>query len=492
MKTILILLDTVRKDFIYTYNKNTDVLTPNIGSLANSSCIFDNHYTGSLPCMPARRDIATGRLDFLEREWGGLEPYDTVFYKELSNNNIRTHISTDHYHYWQLGGEGFTQLYDSCDLIGGQENDCLILNDDFIGATSYNGIYCQQFEKNATSFVCDDDYPTIKTFNKAIEFIDNHKNRDFFLQIEGFDPHQPFMSPQRFMDLYDVKDSDLEEFYNCPQDGIVTDNQAQIDFIIKKYKANMSFADFGIGKLIDYLKSNDLYDECNIIFTTDHGYHLTEHGYYGKGCAHPYTEVSSIPYIHKFPYQKEKRRFNQFTQNVDIAPTLCEQYNVEFNKDIHGISYLPLINGEQYKKRKSLISGFHGKSVMYCNEEYTYFHGPKNNDNHPLFEYKCMPTTFHGLYGSKYGFLQLDYSKIEMGRFLSHTDFPVFKLPKSTPNIKQDRIENYMNNELYLKLDEKQINKVQDLALIEEVKKDLKKCMVELNSPAEQFDRLGL
>lgn len=70
MKTILILMDTLQRKMIHAYNPGSEAITPNIDRLAARSVVFDQHYIGSAPCMPARRDILTGRLNFLERSWG--------------------------------------------------------------------------------------------------------------------------------------------------------------------------------------------------------------------------------------------------------------------------------------------------------------------------------------------------------------------------------------------------------------------------------------
>lgn len=65
MKAILILLDSVNRRFLECYG-NTWVQTPNLSRLASRSTVFERHFVGSAPCMPARHDILTGRLEFLE------------------------------------------------------------------------------------------------------------------------------------------------------------------------------------------------------------------------------------------------------------------------------------------------------------------------------------------------------------------------------------------------------------------------------------------
>ncbi|MDP6217574.1 MAG: sulfatase-like hydrolase/transferase, partial [Alphaproteobacteria bacterium] len=73
MKTIFLLFDSLNRSALQIYGGTN--ATPNFNRLAARSAIFDNHYAGSLPCMPARRDMHTGRLNFLHRSWGPLEPF---------------------------------------------------------------------------------------------------------------------------------------------------------------------------------------------------------------------------------------------------------------------------------------------------------------------------------------------------------------------------------------------------------------------------------
>ena len=102
MRTVLILMDTLNRRYLKTYDKNARGITPNIDKFAEESVIFENHFIGSAPCMPARRDIFTGRMQFLERGWGGIEPFDITLPEMLRKHKIFTHITTDHTHYFEL------------------------------------------------------------------------------------------------------------------------------------------------------------------------------------------------------------------------------------------------------------------------------------------------------------------------------------------------------------------------------------------------------
>ena len=74
MRTVFVLFDSLIRRGMECYGG--DLITPNFQRFAEKSVTFTNHYVGSLPCMPARRELHTGRHNFLHRSWGPLEPYD--------------------------------------------------------------------------------------------------------------------------------------------------------------------------------------------------------------------------------------------------------------------------------------------------------------------------------------------------------------------------------------------------------------------------------
>ena len=75
MRVVFLLFDSLNRHVLAPYGGKR-VATPNFSRLAERAITFDRHYVGSLPCMPARRDLHTGRLSFLHRSWGPLEPFD--------------------------------------------------------------------------------------------------------------------------------------------------------------------------------------------------------------------------------------------------------------------------------------------------------------------------------------------------------------------------------------------------------------------------------
>ena len=95
MKIVFLLFDSLNRHMLSPYG-GTRIPTPNFDRLARRAVTFDGHYVGSLPCMPARRDLQTGRLSFLHRSWGPLEPFDNSFPELMATAGAYSHLVTDH------------------------------------------------------------------------------------------------------------------------------------------------------------------------------------------------------------------------------------------------------------------------------------------------------------------------------------------------------------------------------------------------------------
>ncbi len=122
MRTVFVLFDSLVQKALGCYGGDW-VRTPNFDRLARCAVTFDTHYVGSLPCMPARRDLNTGRLKFLHRSWGPLEPFDNSVTAILRQAGVDTHLVSDHCHYFEDGGWSYHQRYSSFEFIRGQETD---------------------------------------------------------------------------------------------------------------------------------------------------------------------------------------------------------------------------------------------------------------------------------------------------------------------------------------------------------------------------------
>lgn len=492
MKVVFVLMDTLRKDFLKTYNSQTFVSTPNLDSFAKDSTVFENHFIGSTPCMPARRDIMTGRLNFLERSWGPIEPFDITFPQLLKNKGVYTHLTTDHTHYFRLGGEGYINQFTTWDFHRGQEGDPWVshIKDPEWMPEQYYGKLRKQYQANRVKwYENEEEYPTSRTFKSACEWLEVNKDEDdFFIQVEVFDPHEPFDVPSKYMKMYDT--GYKGPYFETPNYGEVDVPNEAVDYIRNRYAALMTMTDVHFGRLIDKLKELNLYDDTLIVVTSDHGYFLGEKGLFGKNYMHNYNEIAAIPLFVKAPnsLNYQKLRVSNVTQNIDIMPTVLEYFDVKVPDCVQGKSLIPLLEGKDNGKKYALY-GAHGITVNITDGHYTYFRAP-NDKNAPLYEYAGIPTTIRHYLGEK------NPEEIEFGRFLKRTNYPVYKIPISKAAIldglgdmsfftKESLLFDIISDPDQTKPinDEKIVNKMKE-ALISELK--------ELEAPYEQFLRLEL
>lgn len=483
MKTIVILMDSLNRHMLKTYNGEAWTKTPNLDQLAADSVIFDKHFIGSMPCMPARRDLFTGRLNFLERRWGPLEPFDVTLQQELKDNGICNHMITDHTHYVETGGDGYLQQFQTWDIHRGQESDQWV---SLVDAPSlpkdYLGKARVQYECNRTRFFSDSDFPTPRTFQAACEWADENTGADnFFLMVETFDPHEPFDTPDEFVDIYqdDYEGPRFEWSSYAP----VTESDEAIVHLQKKYAATLTMADKWLGKFIRTLKKNDLYEDTLIILTTDHGHMLGEHGFTGKNFMHAYNEMANIPMFMKMPgseYAGERRQ--ALTQNIDIMPTVLNHFGLDVPNTVLGHNLLEVAEGKKEKVREGALYGWHGCPVNVTDGQYTYFRAAANEENEPLYDYCVTPTSLWNYFGRG------KEDVMEYGRFLPRTQHPVLKIPTGAK-----RGEMVSESKLFdIERDYGQAEPLQDKVTEKRLTELMIELMKETEAPEEQYTRLGL
>ncbi len=206
MRAIMVMFDSLNRRMLPAYGCDW-THAPNFKRLQDKTVVFDTCYAGSLPCMPARRELHTGRYNFLHRVWGPLEPFDDSMPQLLKENGVYSHLVTDHYHYFEDGGATYHNRYSSWELIRGQEADpwkgvvkAAGIPENRIGRKNY---MAERFFRNLPYMNTEEKHPAVRTFNAGMEFLaTNHLEDNWFLQIESFDPHEPFFSNEKYEKLY--------------------------------------------------------------------------------------------------------------------------------------------------------------------------------------------------------------------------------------------------------------------------------------------------
>ena len=202
MKAIMVMFDSLNRLMLPNYGCEW-VKAPNFRRLADKTVTFDTAYVGSMPCMPARRELHTGRHNFLHRSWGPLEPFDDSMPELLGKHGVYTHLVTDHQHYWEDGGATYHPRYSSFELVRGQEGDPWKGELAEPAIPEHLGQCWRQDAVNRKYMRREEDLPQARTFRLGLEFIDKNKDQDnWFLQIETFDPHEPFFTMEKYRQLY--------------------------------------------------------------------------------------------------------------------------------------------------------------------------------------------------------------------------------------------------------------------------------------------------
>nr|WP_256455272.1 sulfatase [Cohnella sp. GbtcB17] len=481
------MLDTLNRRALSAYG-GTGVSTPNIDRLAAQSVVFEQHWSGSLPCMPARRDIMTGRAAFLEKGWGGIEPFDRTLPVALREAGIYSHIVTDHYHYFATGGENYCQAYSTWDFHRGQEDDPWVSTvAEPPMPPAYLGQVRAQCERNRTRFAREADYPGPRTIQAACDWLErNGREHSFFLTVEAFDPHEPFDCPDAYLDLYG--DDYAGPPYDWPRYGTVDVPLEALAHLRLRYAATLTMIDAWLGKLLCTMERLGIDDDTLVIFTTDHGFLLGEHELTGKNVMHVYNEIAHIPLMIRLPGGTGAgRRVGALTQNIDLMPTILDYMGAAIPDSVQGTSLRGVLEGTQDRIRDTALYGYHGMAVNVTDGRYAYMRAPVSPDNHPCFTYTAMPTTFRSYLGGSAP------ERIEAGRFLPYTPYPVFKIPESTEGQTYARNRCVMDTRLYdLAQDEAQEHPIRDEALEARMIGLLKDAMRRAGAPEEQYARLGL
>ena len=199
MKAVFVLFDSLCRNALGCYGSPW-VRTPNFDRFAARGVTFDRHFVGSLPCMPARRDLHTGRLNFMHRSWGPLEPFDNSFPQSMWLAGIHTHLISDHLHYFEDGGATYHNRFRTWDFIRGQEYDAwkamvqppverlrakyAAKHYDFDGTwrkprAVYDGSWKRiQHAINSEFMVEEKDLPLARCFASGFEFLDQNRAAD--------------------------------------------------------------------------------------------------------------------------------------------------------------------------------------------------------------------------------------------------------------------------------------------------------------------------
>ncbi len=497
MKVVMVMFDSLNRHMLPPYGCDW-VHAPNFKRLADRCLSFDRSYVCSMPCMPARRDLHTGRPNFLHRSWGPIEPFDDSIPEMLKNHGVHTHLCTDHYHYFEEGGSNYHTRYNTWEFFRGQEGDpwfgqvATPERPEAIGRNASADRWHLQDWKNRAAMPYEKDHSQSRVFKAGIDFIRRNRDEDnWWLQIETFDPHEPYFSHRQYKDQYaDHYDAYAGPHFDWPRYARVEETREQIDHLVYENASLISMCDAKLGDVMDTMDALNLWEDTMFIVWTDHGFLLGEHDSCGKCWCPFFEEIAHTPFFVWDPRTRIRgERRNALVQpSIDLGPTLLDYFGVDGSPDMLGRSLAGVI-ADDTPVRSAALFGMHGHHVNVTDGRYVYMRGPAREDNQPLFEYTLMPAHMR----RAFNVTELT-GAMELAPPFSFTKgCPTMKIPKQDDIPGGEPARFALPTRLFdVVRDPKQEHHLDDASVEAEMADHLRALLKSCDAPLEQFERLGL
>jgi iduronate 2-sulfatase len=341
------------------------VKTPNIDRLAAKGVRFEHAYCQYPLCSPSRTSLMTGlrpdttKIYDLKTHFRKTIPDVVTLGQMFQNNGYYSARVGKIYHYGNPGDIGTSGLDDPATwnhFVNPAGRDKTALEKDVINYTPKRGL------GSSLSFLSDkqgkdEDHTDGKVATEGIKELEAHKDKPFFIAIGFYKPHCPYISPHKYFDLYSMDQIQLpteppDQLKGVPQWALastkpypllgVSVNQARE--AKRGYYAAISFVDAQIGRVLDAVDRMGLWENTVVVFWSDHGYHLGEHGCLWQKQS-VFEEAARIPLIISAPGQKAAGKGTAaLAELVDIYPTLAELCGLKGPANLSGKSLAPQMN----------------------------------------------------------------------------------------------------------------------------------------------------
>jgi len=482
MKAIVVMFDSLNRNYLPPYGRD-DIHAPNFARLAERTVTFDNAYVCSMPCMPARRDLHTARPNFLHTPWSCLQPWDDSVPEMLKQNGISSHIVTDHYHYNEDGGSGYLQRHSTWQMFRGQEGDPWMGQADPPDIPeNINGKGREQDWVNRQFIREETDFPQKKTFDAGLDFLErNHDSSSpWFLQIETFDPHEPFCAPKEAQDLYPRAGE--SPIFDWPAYDDVHESPEEVARAIDNYKATLSFCDQQLGRVLDFMDEHRMWEDTLLVVCTDHGFLLGEHRRWAKNIPTLWNEIARTPFFVWDPRcgKRGERRQALVQPVLDIGPTLLGLFALDPTPDMTGCDLAGTVDHDA-PVREAAIFGYFGYPLNVTDGTHVYMHNVADASV-PLYEHNWMPAKMRERFRPK------DFAQLEPATplpFSKGIPVPRFK----TQGLKPPEWRGLLFN---VTKDPAQETPLDDTETQTRMAAHLTRLMREAAAPEELFERFGL
>lgn len=384
---IFIITDQQRFDTIRALGAD-HMDTPNLDRLVNEGVTFTNCHITAASCAPARASLFTG---YYPHTTGILKNSDTWRHSWIELLNAGGYHCTNigKMHTWPFETSlGFDERY----VVENKDRylEGRYYSDEWDKALRARGLIKQQRELyrqlpdyrdrlGAFDWKLDEDmHPDVFVGDMATWWIKNHPQTEpLFLEVGFPGPHPPYDPIPRYTEPYLAKDLPLlevteEELENQPaafKEMRVHNTEVDHDSVVlalnptpeqrhrqrAHYLANVTMIDEKIGEIIDALESQGYLENSIVIFTSDHGDCLTDHGHSQKWTM--YDTITRMPTIVWAPGRfGEARRIDGLCQQMDLGPTILELAGCDIPNSIEAKTLLPALKGEDWTPREHVYA----------------------------------------------------------------------------------------------------------------------------------------
>ena len=311
---------------------NKDIETPHIDSIGSDGAVFDNFYVAPV-CSPTRAEFLTGRYSFRSGIWSTSEGGERIDLDEvtIADTFKSAGYKTAAFGKWHSGmqypyhpnGRGFDEFYGFCSGHWGNYYSPLL---------EHNG---QMVKGNG--FVIDD------FTDKAMQFIEKHKNKPFFVYLPYNTPHSPMQVPDKFWNKYKNKELQM----NWPADK---KKGKGIEFA-KAALAMCENIDWNVGRILKKLDDLKIADNTIILYFSDNGPNSNRWNAGMKGRKGS-TDEGGVrsPLVMRWPNKINKGQvIKEITSGIDLLPSLASMARVPLTskKKLDGLNFSGLVTKEK-------------------------------------------------------------------------------------------------------------------------------------------------
>jgi choline-sulfatase len=388
---LLFLIADDHAGYVMGCDGNSQALTPNLDRLAGQSVRFQSHYCNSPVCTPSRQSLLTGQMPHssgVSVLRTALSPDKPTLAKQLKQAGYQTAVfGKMHFNRPAAPGlHGFDHMVTEGEITRAWQKEVqpAPLPADIRTRT----LPWRPFQAPAREWLNAGKRPYPRRdaemrgsyiARQGMRYLDENRDKPFALWVSLQEPHSPFDFPIEDRALFDPR------HFKAPEVGPQDPPQIPLIFrelspeekqgIIAAYYTSAHFMDRNFGRVLEHLKKLGLEDNTLVVYTADHGYDLGHHGRFEKHCG--YDQALRVPLMVRQPGRFQPAVVRQFTEHLDLGPTLLDLLDAPPLPVQHGLTLKPYLEGKPAPApRAHVVSEYlENEEVFVRTERWKLIHG---------------------------------------------------------------------------------------------------------------------